>query len=548
MSPLLLTAVLALAPDITVLTDARIRTLDDARPQARAMAWDAGGRILALGDGDELLARYPDAARIDAHGGTVIPGLIDAHAHLLGLAQALTGADLVGADSKTEVIARLQKHAQRLRLGEWLRGRGWDQNRWPDKRFPSAADLDAAFPERPVWLERIDGHAGWANSAALRALDRDLDGDWQPPGGEIIRSAGKATGIFIDSATALLDAIAPPPSASTRLAALREALAIAARNGLTGVHDMGTSLDDLALYRKLADAGELSLRVTTYADGDHAALAALCAMGAYRHPSGRLAMRGVKLYADGALGSRGAALRADYHDQAGHRGLLVTDPADLEQAMRKAHACGLQVATHAIGDRGNRLVLDLYAKVLGADAASEHRWRIEHAQVVALEDIPRFATLHALASMQPTHATSDMPWAGDRLGAARLAGAYAWRRFLDAGVRVPLGSDFPVEQVDPRLGLYAAITRQDLAGQPPGGWLPDQRLGAEEALAGFTREAAFAGFAENEVGRLAPGLAADFVLLAADPIGIDPRRIPQLPVLGTWLDGVAVYRAPGAPQ
>lgn len=544
MSPLLLTAVLALAPTptVTLLDNARIRTLDAARPQAQAMAWDASGRILALGNDRELRARYPDAARIDAHGATVIPGLIDAHSHLLGLAQALTGADLVGAESKAEVLARLRRHAEHLRPGEWLLGRGWDQNRWPEKTFPNAADLDAAFPDRPVWLERIDGHAGWANSAALRALGRDLDGDWQPPGGEIIRKHGKATGIFIDGATTLLDGIVPPPSESTLLSALRKALAIAARNGLTGVHDMGTSLAGLALYRKLADAGELSLRITAYADGDHAALAALCAMGPYRHPSGRLAMRGVKLYADGALGSRGAALLVDYHDQPGHRGLLVTDPSDLEAAMRKAHACGLQVATHAIGDRANRLVLDLYTKVLGDAASGDHRWRIEHAQIVALADIPRFAALHVLASMQPAHATSDMPWAGARLGPERLDGAYAWRRFLDVGVRVPLGSDFPVEQVDPRLGLYAAITRQDLAGQPPGGWLPDQRLRADEALAGFTREAAFAGFAENEVGRLAPGLAADFVLLDADPIHIDPHAIPTLRVLGTWVDGQAVYR------
>lgn len=544
MSPLLLTAVLALAPTptVTLLDNAQIRTLDAARPQAQAMTWDASGRILALGNDRELRARYPDAARIDARGATVIPGLIDAHSHLLGLAQALTGADLVGAESKAEVLARLRRHAKHLRPGEWLLGRGWDQNRWPEKTFPNAADLDAAFPDRPVWLERIDGHAGWANSAALRALGRDLDGDWQPPGGEIIRKHSKATGIFIDGATTLLDAIVPPPSESTLLSAVRKALAIAARNGLTGVHDMGTSLAGLALYRKLADAGELSLRITAYADGDHAALAALCAMGPYRHPSGRLAMRGVKLYADGALGSRGAALLADYHDQPGHHGLLVTDASDLEAAMRKAYACDLQVATHAIGDRANRLVLDLYTKVLGDAASRDHRWRIEHAQIVALADIPRFAALHVLASMQPTHATSDMPWAGDRLGPERLDGAYAWRRFLHVGVHVPLGSDFPVEQVDPRLGLYAAITRQNLAGQPPGGWLPDQRLRADEALAGFTREAAFAGFAENEVGRLAPGLAADFVLLDADPIHIDPHAIPTLRVLGTWVDGQAVYR------
>jgi len=541
---LLLLALVCPAQAAQLLFNARIRTLDAAQPSAEAMVWDARGQLLALGSNAALSAQFPDAQRIDAGGAVVIPGLIDAHAHLMGLAMALTRADLVGADSKQEIIARLRRFATQLPPGEWLLGRGWDQNRWRGQQFPAAADLDAAFPDRPVWLERVDGHAGWANSAAMRALGKDLTGTWQPEGGRIVRERGQATGIFVDGAMVLLDSIVPSPSEVVRTRALRAALALAARNGLTGVHDMGVSLPDLALYRRFADAGELSLRVTAYADGDSAALAALCAMGRYRHASGRLRMSGVKLYADGALGSRGAALLADYSDEPGHRGLLLTAPAALLAATTKARDCGLQVATHAIGDRGNRSVLDAYQQVLGADAGSDHRWRIEHAQVVALEDIPRFKALAVIASMQPSHATSDMPWAAQRLGQARLVGAYAWRRFLEAGVRLPLGSDFPVESVDPRLGLYAAVSRQDLAGQPPGGWLSDQRLSIDQALRGFTTEAAWAGFAESEVGTLSPGRRADFVLLDADPLTIPTRALADLKVWSTWVDGRVVYRAP----
>ncbi len=544
---LITAVVLAAAPLVqatTVLSNARIHTLDPQQPSATAMAWSEEGEILALGEASALLARYPGAQRIDAGGAVLVPGLIDAHAHLMGLAMALTGVDLVGARSKAEVVQRLQQFAAGLPAGEWLRGRGWDQNRWPVKAFPTAADLDSAFPDRPVWLERVDGHAGWGNSAAMQAVGRDLDGDWQPDGGRIERVDGKASGVFVDGAMALVDAVVPPPSDALRARALETALALAARNGLTGLHDMGVSLADLALYRRFADAGRLSLRVTAYADGDNAALAALCAMGSYRHASGRLRMAGVKLYADGALGSRGAALLADYSDDPHNRGLLVTAPAALQVAMAKARDCGLQVATHAIGDRGNRIVLDAYQAVLGDAAASDHRWRIEHAQIVAAGDIARFTALNVIASMQPTHATSDMPWAEARVGAERLFGAYAWQRFIAAGVRLALGSDFPVEQVDPRLGLYAAVSRQDLDGQPAGGWLPEQRLAADDALRGFTRDAAYAGFAENTVGTLQPGYRADFVLLDGDPLSVAPRAIVDLKVRSTWIDGKAVYRMP----
>lgn len=541
-------AATAQAADVHLLTAARIHTSDPAQPQVEAMAWDASGRVLAVGNAKALLARYPDAERIEAGDATVVPGLIDAHGHVMGLGYALMQADLTGARDKAEVVARLKAYEKTLPEGAWLLGGGWDQNDWPEKAFPTAADLDAAFPDRPVWLDRVDGHAGWANSAAMKAVEkamsgRTLAGDWQPDGGRILRDGDKATGVFVDGAMGLVSEVLPAPDEAYRTQALERALAAAARDGLTGVHDMGVSSTDLALYKRFADAGKLSLRIDAYANGDSQALADLCEHGAYRHPGGRLEMRGVKLFIDGALGSRGAALLADYSDEPGNRGLLVTDPTTYEGSVRKARGCGVQVATHAIGDRGNRIVLDTYERVLGDDAKSDHRWRVEHAQIVSPEDIPRFAPLGVIASMQPTHATSDMPWAEERLGKERLFGAYAWQRFLHSGAHLALGSDFPVESPDPRLGLYAAVTRQDREGQPPGGWLPDQRLSAAEALRGFTADAAYAGFDEKQVGKLAPGLHADFVILAEDPLAVPASQLDDLKIESTWVDGKPVYEA-----
>lgn len=532
---------------VQVVTAKRVHTSDPAQPVAEAMAWDARGRILALGGAKELLARYPDAVRIDAAGKTVIPGLIDAHGHVMGLGYALMRADLVDAQDKAEVIGRLRAFEKQLPPNAWLLGGGWDQNDWPGKTFPTAADLDAAFPDRPVWLERVDGHAGWANSAALRVVaaksPRPLGGDWQPDGGRIERVDGKPSGVFVDAAMVLVNAVVPAPDATYRRQALEKATQAAVRNGLTGVHDMGVSREDLALMKQFADEGRLPLRIDAYADGDGAALADMCKQGPYRHAGGRLQMAGVKLYADGALGSRGAALLEDYSDDPGNRGLLVTEPAALEATMRKARDCKVQVATHAIGDRGNRLVLDAYQRVLGDDANTDHRWRIEHAQVVAPEEFPRFAALGVIASMQPTHATSDMPWAQDRLGPVRIRGAYAWQRLQGSGVKLALGSDFPVESVDPRRGLHAAVTRQDGEDRPDGGWMPDQRLSAAEALRGFTADAAWAAHDEAEVGRLAPGLRADFVILDEDPLAIPGEQLDELHVRSTWVDGKPVYEA-----
>ncbi len=540
---LVMAASAAHAADVTVLSARRIHTMEADAPHVQAIAFDAEGRILGTGSVEALAARYPDAGRLDLGEATVVPGLIDAHGHVAGLGMTKLTADLVGTRDKDEVLARLRAFARDLPAGAWLVGRGWDQNDWPERDFPTAADLDAAFPDRAVWLERIDGHAGWANSVAMRQVTRDLAGDWQPEGGRIVRDAsGQPTGIFVDAAASLVDDARPPLDEALAERALVLGMQDAVAHGLTGAHDAGVDLAGLDRYRRLADRGALPMRITAMAAGDGDALAALCRDGLYRHPSGRLQMRTVKVYADGALGSRGAALLADYSDDPGNRGLMVTSPDGLHAVARKAMACGVQVATHAIGDRGNHEVLEAYADVLGDRREGDHRWRIEHAQVLAAEDLPRLARMHVIASMQPTHATSDMPWAEDRLGPVRIVGAYSWRQLRDSGARLALGSDFPVESVDPRLGLHAATTRADAQGLPAGGWRPEEKLTAFEALRGFTMDAAFAGFAENEVGSLAAGKRADFVVLAEDPLAIPPAGLRELTVLATYVDGRAVYR------
>ncbi|MGO1069190.1 amidohydrolase [Lysobacter sp. CA199] len=530
----------ASAQQLTVVTAARVHTLDPAQPRAQGLVFDEAGTIRAVGGRADLLHLYPGARHIDLGEAAIVPGLIDSHAHVFELGINQLQVDLTDTRSKAEALQRLREYARTLPAGQWLIGYGWDQNDWMDPRFPEAADLDAEFPDRPVWLQRIDGHAGWANSAAMRAAGRELGGDWQPDGGRIVRDdKGRALGVLIDDAMDLIEHARPPLEPAAVEQALSLGMRAAVSHGLTGVHDAGVDLNTLRAYQRLADRGELPLRITAFAAGDGDALESLCRDGLYQHPSGRLRMRTVKLYADGALGSRGAALLKDYSDERGNRGLMRMSPEAMAKAIAKAERCGVQVATHAIGDRGNREVLDLYARALGADAAKrDHRWRIEHAQILAPEDLPRLAALHIIAAMQPTHATSDMPWAEQRLGPRRINGAYAWRQLRDSGARLALGSDFPVESVDPRLGLYAATTRSDADGKPAGGWHPEEKLTAFEALRGFTADAAYAGFAEAEVGSLVPGKRADFVVLEHDPLAVEPRRLRDLRVLGTYVDGV----------
>ena len=532
-------------PEITLIHNAKIYTMDSGYSMAGAILFDSTGSIHKVGDEQDMLEAFPEAMRIDLRGKTIIPGLIDSHAHLYGLALSLSQAQLRDTESKEEVIQRLREQEKHLSEGDWLLGRGWDQNDWPIQEFPSRADLDSAFPERPVWLRRIDGHAGWANSAALAMADQDLSGDWQPEGGFIHRDAdGQANGVLIDGAMTLVESTVPDISPELLEASLGLAIQQLVSLGLTGVHDMGVDRSVMEIYQKRIDAGQFPTRVYAFTDGAGETLDWLCGKGAMEDGSGRLLMRATKLYIDGAMGSRGAALLADYSDQSGNSGLLFMPAEEMEAKINKALACGFQVGVHAIGDRGNRVALDALEAAILKYPDNPGRHRIEHAQTLTAADIPRFAKLGVIAAMQPTHATSDMYWVEDRLGAERVLYAYAWRSLLDSGARLALGSDFPVEQVNPMLGIHAAVTRQDTKGWPEGGWYPQEKLSREEAVRGFTLDAAYAGFMEKSVGSLETGKRADFIVLDQDLFEIEASEIANIRVLQTWLDGELVYSYP----
>jgi predicted amidohydrolase YtcJ len=531
-------------PKLTLIEAQRIYTVDATNPLATAFVFDDTGTIVAVGQREKLHAQFPDAKTQSYGEHTITPGFIDAHGHLLGLGTALGHVDLVGSASKAEVLARLQERAKELTPGEWLLGRGWDQNDWPEQTYPTAADLDAAFADRPVWLERVDGHAGWANSAAMKMTRQSLDGDWQPSGGEIKRDTNHhAIGILIDNATALIDDVVPKQDDAAQRHALDRAFGYLSSLGITGVHDAGTSIQTYSLLEKMASDGGLPVRVYAMADGNNEALDVLCKIGGrLAHASGRLQMRALKLYIDGALGSRGAALLKPYSDDPKNTGLLIQPIKDYQALVDRGMRCSLQVNTHAIGDRGNRVVLDAYAKALEKfPSARTYRNRIEHAQVVNPRDIPRFHQLNLIASMQPTHATSDMPWAQQRLGLARMGGAYAWQTMIQQKVPLALGSDFPVESPNPLLGFYAAVTRADLAGLPKGGWRPAEKLTRVQALRGFTLDAAYAGFGEAQIGSIAVGKRADFVVLSDDLMMTSEVNIPHITVLKTFVDGVETF-------
>ncbi|HKV08620.1 MAG TPA: amidohydrolase [Thermoanaerobaculia bacterium] len=499
------------------------------------------GRIVYLGpDAGAEKLRGPKTKVLDLAGRAVTPGLIDAHSHLAGLGEALAQVDLVGTATYDEVIRRVREAAQKVPAGTWVRGRGWDQNDWPDKRFPLHDALSAAVPGHPVWLERVDGHAALVNAAAMKILGIDA-AIQDPSGGRFLRDeAGRPTGVLVDNAMGVVGSRLPAASVEER----KRLIALAARHclerGLTTVTDMGIGDADYQAYSALRHADELPIRASLFLTDDEALLARWFERGPEIDPEARLQVRGVKLYVDGALGSRGAALVEPYSDDSGNLGLLVSSGDHLADVSRRAGQTGFQVAIHAIGDRGGVVALDAMESALGGPRP-QARFRLEHAQVLRLQDIDRMAKLGIIASMQPTHATSDMPWAGDRVGERRLEGAYAWRRVLNAGGRLALGSDFPVESADPRLGLYAAVTRQDLEGKPQGGWRPGEKLTREEALRGFTLDAAWSLFLENEVGSLAVGKRADLVVFARDPMTVSEAEIPKAEIDYTLVNGQVVY-------
>jgi len=474
--------------------------------------------------------------RTDGRGRTLLPGLIDAHGHVMGLGLQVMQLDLSETRTLQEALERIRAYAAANPTPRWIVGRGWNQERWGLGRFPTAADLDSVVPDRPVYLERVDGHAGWANSAAMR--EAGISASTQAPeGGRIERAGRQPSGIFVDAAMPLVERSIPAHQPIVRDLAFRRAQELLLSNGLTSVADMGTSVEDWLVMRRSGDTGGLNVRIFSYASGIEALLPIA---GQGQTPwlyNSRLRMVGVKLYLDGALGSRGAWLKQPYRDAPGQRGLpLVTDTV-LKNLMSRAAMNNFQVAVHAIGDQANAELLGAIEE-LAATYTGDRRWRIEHAQIVDPADLPRFARHGIIASMQPVHQSSDWRMAEARMGRERLGGSYAWASLLRLRVPLAFGSDFPVESPNAFHGLAVAISRQDAEGQPPGGWFPEQRLTLEQAFDSFTRVAAFASFAEDRVGTLEPGRFADFIFVDTDIFRTsNPAEIRETRVLETWLSG-----------
>lgn len=532
-----------------LLENATVYVSADAKPRkASILARD--GKIAFVGDAARARKLVVGAKRVDLTGAFAFPGWADAHGHLFGLGKSLEIANLRGAADAKEAARRMGELAAKLPSGTWIEGRGWDQNLWPGKSFPDARDLDAVLPAVPAAARRVDGHALWVNTKALAAAGIGKETP-DPHGGRILRRPdGTPSGVLVDNAMDLLEKVIPPDSpadAARRFAAAGKACV---RVGLTQVQDAsGYSPELIEVLERLSAEGGLPLRVYASISPEPAALDAFFAKGVRVGGGSRfLTVRAIKAYSDGALGSRGAALLADYSDEPGKQGLLVTPPERLEEVARQARARGWQLWIHAIGDRGNRISLDAFRKAASAPAppGSASRPRIEHAQVVAPEDLPRFGREGVIASMQPVHATSDMPWAEARVGPTRIAGAYAWRTLKRAGARLAGGSDFPVESENPLHGFYAAVTRQDLQGRPAGGWRAAERLTRAEALALFTSDAAWAAFEEESRGQIAPGFAADLTVFAKDPMTVPEAEIPTIPVVLTVVDGRVAWSSAGA--
>lgn len=519
-----------------VVENATIYTVDRTKPAANSLAIK-DGKFIAVG-GDMKKHIGPNTQRIDAKGAAVIPGLIDAHVHMRSLGDMLETFDMRFTKTREEVAQIVKSAADKLPAGEWVRGRNWDQTNWGGE-FPNADDISKVVNDRPVYLTRVDGHAGWANRKALEIAGVTKETQ-DPPGGQIIRDAsGNPTGILIDRAQGLVTRKIPPLTYDQVKRRLKLAGAAAARLGLTGVHDAGISLQERDAYRELIKENALPVRVYAMIGGTGELWQEYAKSGP--ETGSHLTVRSVKLYADGALGSRGAALWQPYSDDKSIHGLMVTTKETLEDQIKEVAAKNFQVCTHAIGDKANSIVLNAFAQVL--KGKNDRRFRVEHSQVVALPDFKLFQDYNIVASMQATHATSDMRWAEKRLGPDRIAGAYAWRRYLKMGIPLANGSDFPVEDPNPLYGFYASFTRQDHNGYPEGGWQPDQKLTREESLESFTLTPAYAAFEEKQKGSITVGKLADFLILEKDIMKIAPKEVLTTKITSTYLDGKLVYSA-----
>ncbi len=548
-----------------IYVNGRLLTMDDGQPEAEALAVK-DDRIVGIGSSSTIRRKFRAPVEVDFQGKTVLPGLIDAHAHVVSLGIARMTVDLLGASSSEVAAERVAERVKRSPAGQWIRGRGWNQNLWASKTFPHHNTLDKVAPENPVVLSRVDGHALWVNKKVLEiaGITRSTP---DPDGGKIVRDAkGEPTGVLVDNAELLVAPYVPPPAPEeideAILTAQQECLSL----GLTGIHDMGVDSSDLAAYQRLIGAGRLKVRIYAAIGGPGPTWERFKREGPMiGYGRDHLTVRAIKLYADGALGSRGAALIDPYSDDPSNRGLTVTNEQELSMSVSEALQHGFQVCTHAIGDRANSIVLNVYERALQATAVRDHRLRVEHAQVLFPGDIGRFAKLGVIPSMQPTHCTSDMYWAEARLGPDRIKGAYAWRSLLQTGVIIPCGSDFPVEQPGPLLGVYAAVTRRDASGRPrsaadlkedlfelsaagivnpsafEGGWYATERMTLAEVLKGFTIWAATAAFEENFKGSLTVGKLADFIVLSQPVDAHDPEGILATKVDATYIGGEKVY-------
>ena len=543
LAALLATAIAAPASADVLVDNVSGVTLDKDGKVKRfeALVIDDDGRIA------QVLARGDDRPRTDyredGRGRVMIPGIIDAHGHVMGVGFGALTLDLSDTNSLEEALRKIRTFATENEARPWILGRGWNQEKWGLGRFPTAAELDSAVSDRPVYLQRVDGHAGWANSLALRAAGITASTK-APSGGRIERLADGKTpsGIFVDAAESLMNAAIPAPRPNERDLAFAEAQKVLHRYGITAIADMGTTIEDWQAYRRAGDNGSLTLRIMSYGAGiDQAILIAGSNPSPWLYDD-KLRLNGVKIYLDGALGSRGAWLKQPYADDPGNRGLPLMAPAQLRNTLVRAAQGGFQPAVHAIGDAANAEALNAITEI-AESFPQDLRWRVEHAQIVDPADLPKFAQNGIIASMQPVHQTSDMFMAEARLGPDRLGGAYAWNSILGLGGKLAFGSDTPVESPDPFAGLAVAITRSNAAGEPFGGWRATERVTREQAFAGFTADAAYAGFAEGRFGRLLPGERADFVLVDTDPLMATPEEIRKTHVFETWVGGRKVYDA-----
>jgi predicted amidohydrolase YtcJ len=528
-----------------LLLNARVVTMNEKQPTAQAIAIRAD-RIAWVGSNDEAKRLYPKAARtIDLHGATILPGIIDAHTHLIDLGQSLVRLNLKDAATEKEMVERVKQRVASAAPNEWILGWGWDEGKWASN-YPSNRALSDVSPNNPVFLVGLHTFAAWANKRALElaGITRDTQ---DPENGKILRDekTGEPTGILLNRAQALIEKHIPPMTLVQMKRAIQLAARECVRNGLTSVQEAKVTPIMIQAFRELVQEDRMPIRIYAMLDGaDKNLVDEWLKRGPEIDPRHQLTVRSFKLFADGALGSRGAALLEPYTDAPQTKGVMTTPQSEVYSLTLRSLQHGFQVCTHAIGDAANRAVLDAYAQAShDTPEARDPRLRIEHAQVLAPEDIPRFVKLGVIASMQPTHCTSDMPWAEKRLGPQRVKGEYAWRSVKDTGAHLPLSSDFPGETLNPFHGIYAAITRQDAEGNPPGGWYPEQRLTIDEALRGYTVEAAYAEFEGSAKGSIETGKLADLTVISKDITKLPPKELLSIRVLKTFVGGKTVYDA-----